>query len=138
MQNLLQDIAVELADEFDQNFRRKAFFTKAWKPSKHGLIKTGAMRRSVQYRVEADGVRFTSNVPYAVAHNEGMDENVSVRQHRRRHPKTRKQYTVRAHQRRQRLPERRFVGDGPEAQRIIGSCCDNAAAALDQMIQGKL
>ena len=32
--NILKDMRVELADEFDKNFQRKAFFTDAWKPRK--------------------------------------------------------------------------------------------------------
>ncbi|MBR5898080.1 MAG: hypothetical protein IKZ14_01265 [Muribaculaceae bacterium] len=30
--NILNDMRVELADEFDRNFERKAFFTRKWKP----------------------------------------------------------------------------------------------------------
>lgn len=29
--NILNDMRTELADEFDKNFDRKAFFTKKWK-----------------------------------------------------------------------------------------------------------
>ena len=29
--NILNDMRVELADEFDRNFERKAFFTRKWK-----------------------------------------------------------------------------------------------------------
>ena len=29
--NILKDMRTELADEFDKNFDRKAFFTKKWK-----------------------------------------------------------------------------------------------------------
>ncbi len=30
--NILSDMRVELAEEFDRNFERKAFFTRKWKP----------------------------------------------------------------------------------------------------------
>lgn len=33
---LLNYLRVELSDEFDKNFERKAFFNKRWKPRKHG------------------------------------------------------------------------------------------------------
>ena len=37
MKNILTDIKVELSQEFDQNFERKAFFDKKWKDRKrHG------------------------------------------------------------------------------------------------------
>ena len=50
--DILNDMRVELSDEFDRNFERKAFFTEKWKPRAHDyprgslLIVTGAMRRS--------------------------------------------------------------------------------------------
>lgn len=31
---ILKDLKVELSDEFDRNFERKAFFNEAWKQSK--------------------------------------------------------------------------------------------------------
>lgn len=61
----------ELADEFDKNFDRKAFFTKKWKrranPNAKGslLMVTGTMRRSVKAEIKVNGVRFSSAVPYA-------------------------------------------------------------------------
>lgn len=30
IRNILQDIRIELSDEFDQNFERQAFFSEAW------------------------------------------------------------------------------------------------------------
>ena len=66
--DILNDMRVELSDEFDRNFERKAFFTEKWKPRAHDyprgslLIVTGAMRRSTQGRVE--GPR-----PYAKIHH---------------------------------------------------------------------
>ena len=32
--NILKDMRVELTEEFDRNFQRKAFFSDAWKPRK--------------------------------------------------------------------------------------------------------
>ena len=38
VENILNDIRVELADEFDRNFQREAFFSKPWNPkAPHGL-----------------------------------------------------------------------------------------------------
>lgn len=125
---ILEDMGVELADEFDLNFRRKGFFGRKWLPSKNGLIKTGALRRSIQHRVEGDGVRFTSGVAYAVAHNEGMHTTQTIRSHIRRVGGRR--VTVRRHTRRVNLPERRFVGPGPETDAIIKGCIDRAVEAF--------
>ena len=50
--DILDDMRVELSDEFDKNFERKAFFTDAWKarkdPKANGslLVVSGRMRRS--------------------------------------------------------------------------------------------
>lgn len=132
-QQILEDMAVELADEFDLNFRRKGFFARRWLPSKHGLIHTGALRRSINHRVEPDGVRFTSNVPYALAHNEGFSGTKQVRQHTRRIGG--KRVTVRSHSRRFSLPQRQFVGDGPDTQRIIRECVDRAVTEFASTIK---
>ena len=64
--DILSDMRVELSDEFDRNFERKAFFSDKWKPRAHDyprgslLIVTGAMRRSTRGEVFGDGVRFGS------------------------------------------------------------------------------
>lgn len=63
--NIIADLRVELAEEFDRNFERKAFFTEKWKkrrnPDANGslLLVTGSLRRSIQASETADGVRFT-------------------------------------------------------------------------------
>ena len=131
--NILDDMRVELADEFDRNFTRKAFFTKKWKrradPDAKGslLMVTGTMRRSIKAEVKGDGVRFSSAVPYAAIHNEGGTGTKPVRQHTRTSRKG-KQYTVRAHTRKFTMPQRQFVGDGKRTREIIkGVIADNVA-----------
>lgn len=126
--NILNDMRVELAEEFDRNFERKAFFTRKWKPrriNRRGslLIVTGALRRSIKAEVKGNGVAFTSNVPYAVAHNEGLSGSMSIKAHSRRSGG--KVHSVRAHQRRVSLPERRFIGDSPQTQKIIRSVIED-------------
>lgn len=55
--DLLNDLKVELADEFDQNFERKAFFDDPWPgvrmPNKRGslMLRTGKLRQSLRNRV---------------------------------------------------------------------------------------
>lgn len=41
---LLKNIKVELGDEFDRNFERKAFFNIAWKPAKFNRFSYDAYR----------------------------------------------------------------------------------------------
>lgn len=126
--NILQDLRVELTDEFDRNFERKAFFGNRWKPRRNEgkgslLLVTGTLRRSIRSSVVGNGVRFSSQVPYATVHNEGGTIAQNVRAHqRRRHGKT---HDVRAHQRRINMPQRQFIGDGPDTRRIIKSVIDD-------------
>ena len=125
---ILQDLRVELTDEFDRNFERKAFFGNRWKPRRNEgkgslLLVTGTLRRSIRSSVVGDGVRFTSQVPYATTHNEGGPYTQNVRAHQRRHRG--KAYNVRAHQRRGTMPQRQFIGDGPDTRRIIRDVIDD-------------
>ena len=105
LENILSDIRVELAEEFDKNFQRKAFFGVPWTPrkvEKRGtgslLLYTGRMRRSIRARVIKNGVEFSSDTPYAGVHNEGLQSGRG------------KGFT---------MPRRQFIGDGPETRKII-------------------
>jgi hypothetical protein len=50
---LLQDIKTDLADEFDRNFERKAFFNEPWPQTTHPnnngslMLRTGDLRKSI-------------------------------------------------------------------------------------------
>lgn len=122
--NILNDMRVELSDEFHKNFERKAFFSDKWKPrAKEGgkgslLVVTGTLRRSIKAEVRGNGVRFSSAVPYATIHNEGGEGTKQVRSHTRTSKKG-KTYTVRAHSRKFSMPKRQFVGDGEQTKKII-------------------
>ncbi|MBQ7683149.1 MAG: phage virion morphogenesis protein [Bacteroidaceae bacterium] len=143
-QDILQDMQVELSDEFDKNFERKAFFTEKWaarryqNPKGSLLMVTGTMRRSIQGHVENHGVRFTSSVPYASVHNEGGSITQNVRAHQRTVKKTGKSYQVRAHQRRITMPKRQFVGDGPRTQELIHDIFDSHAKHIAEAIAQQL
>lgn len=78
LQNILNDLRVELTEEFDRNFERKAFFSKKWKDRKldgNGSLLNvkggGGLRGSLKATVSGRGLRFTSSLPYAQIHNEG-------------------------------------------------------------------
>lgn len=80
---ITRDVAVELADEFDRNFERKAFFDKKWKQPKISnsrgtlMMRTGNLRRSIKYSVRDNQVLFSSALPYADIHNEGGEITVT-------------------------------------------------------------
>lgn len=75
--DMLNDIKVELLDEFDMNFRRKAFFDRPWPETKFRvrrgslMMRSGALRRSVRAQVVNNTIPFTSSLPYASINNEG-------------------------------------------------------------------
>lgn len=80
LRNILDDVRVELNDEFDRNFERQAFFSEAWQRrrspvsgsrSGHLLVDTGRLRRSIISRIEGGSITFLSTEPYAALHNEG-------------------------------------------------------------------
>ncbi|HLT52629.1 MAG TPA: phage virion morphogenesis protein [Flavobacteriaceae bacterium] len=74
---ITRDVAIELADEFDRNFERKAFFDKKWQHAKilnsRGslMMRTGSLRKSIRYSVKENAILFSSSLPYASIHNEG-------------------------------------------------------------------
>ena len=131
LHRILSDMRVELTEEFDKNFERKAFFTDKWKkratPNARGtlLMVTGTLRRSIKSEVRGNGVRFSSAVPYASIHNEGGTGTKPVRAHTRRGKKG-KTHQVKAHTRKFKMPQRQFIGDGKHTQEIIkGVIIDN-------------
>ncbi len=78
IKNILRDIAVDMKDEFDQNFERQAFFSEAWqrrksptRPGGHILVDTGQLRRSIKSRTTENSVIFYTDLPYAEIHNDG-------------------------------------------------------------------
>lgn len=86
---ILKDIQVEMADEFDRNFEREAFFSEAWQrrksPMRHGghiLVDTGSLRRSIESRTTENSITFFSTLPYAAIHNEGGEIVVTPRMKR--------------------------------------------------------
>lgn len=89
VRRILGDIRVELSEEFDRNFSRQAFFSKAWarrrSPLRSGgaiLIDTGSLRRSVGISSDDRSVTFRSDLPYAGIHNEGGEIAVTARMKR--------------------------------------------------------
>lgn len=81
---ITHDLAVELADEFDRNFERKAFFTEKWASPKINnsrgsvMMRSGNLRRSIKYNVREGMILFSSSLPYASIHNEGGEITVTA------------------------------------------------------------
>lgn len=137
--DILNDMRVDLSEEFDRNFERKAFFSDKWKPRAHNyprgslLMVSSALRRSIKGGAETleNGVRFSSAVPYASIHNEGGKITVTAKM--KRYFWAKFMQTKDESWRRMALmkvgkvitmPERRFIGDGPDTQRIIREAID--------------
>lgn len=86
---ILNDIRIDLGDEWDQNFEREGFFSEKWqrrksplRPGGHILVDTGKLRQSIRSRSDADSITFFSDLPYAGIHNEGGEIKVTARMKR--------------------------------------------------------
>lgn len=130
--DILDDMRVDLSDEFDRNFERKGFFSDKWKPRAHDyprgslLMQSGHMRESTQGEVSGDGVRFTSAYPYTALHNEGGKITVTAKMKKFFWAKFKetgevgwKYMALMPVGRVIEIPERRFIGDGPDTAKII-------------------
>ena len=89
LERILNDIRVEMTDEFDQNFERQSFFSEAWqrrksptRPDGHILVNTGRLRRSIQSRTTENSITFFTEEPYAAIHNEGGEIVVTAKMKR--------------------------------------------------------
>ncbi len=132
LNDILSDIRVELLDEFDRNFERKAFFGRKWPPRKFQnnrgsvLMQSGKLRRSIRAQVRGTAVVFTSSEPYAAIHNEGGTIRVTA--------KMKKFFWYKYNETKDvqwkwlalkkvgdviTIPERRFIGDAPEVKKIV-------------------
>lgn len=82
---ILADLKVELLDEFDRNFERRAFFARPWPdrsyPSGRGslLQVTGRGRRSFRGIIQRNGVEFSTDTPYMGLHNRGGKIKITPR-----------------------------------------------------------
>lgn len=75
---IVQDIGVDMKDEFDLNFERQAFFSEAWQrrksPLRPGgtiLVDSGLLRSSIMSRTTDNSITFYTTLPYAEIHNDG-------------------------------------------------------------------
>ena len=156
---IIKDFAVECEDEFDLNFRRKAFFDRPWAPVKAEpgvgslMLRTGALRQSLRYAATATGVSITSDTRYASIHNEGgiINRQLRITDKMRRFfwakwmqtkdPKWRAMAGTKKTALSQRIaiPRRQFVGDHPtmrsKLKQIAESCCREFATDLGKHLK---
>lgn len=136
--DILEDLRVELSEEFDRNFERKGFFSDKWKSRAHKyprgslMAVSGALRRSTEGVVRGSGVRFTSSLPYAALHNEGGQITVTAKmkrffwyKYKRTKDESWKRMALMKVGRVIVMPERRFIGDGSETRRMIREVIDD-------------
>jgi phage gpG-like protein len=88
IKNIIHDLKVDLTDEFDQNFERKAFFDKVWEgtkfPNRRGslLMRSGKLRRSIKARESKESISWSSSLPFATLQNEGGEIEVTAKMKR--------------------------------------------------------
>jgi phage gpG-like protein len=88
IKHIISDLRVDLTEEFDSNFERKAFFDKAWEstklPNRKGslLMRSGKLRRSMRSRETKNQLSWSSSLPYASLQNEGGEVIVTERMKR--------------------------------------------------------
>ena len=131
IQKILNDIRVELTDEFDRNFSRKAFFDHPWPPRKMNgkgslLIVTGKLRRSIRSRVDAGSVTWETSEPYAAIHNYGGHITVTAKMKRffwYKYGATKddswKYMALMKVGSKIHIPQRQFIGDHPQVRKAV-------------------
>ena len=147
---ILNDIRIDLSDEFDRNFQRKAFFDQPWPPRKINskgsiLMVTGKLRRSIRSRVDADSVTWETSETYAAIHNFGGYITVTSKMKRffwYKYKSTKddawKHMALMKVGSKIHIPQRRFIGEHPEvvkrANEIIRRNIVNAAQQLSKRL----
>lgn len=88
IKNILSDVRIELTDEFDRNFERKAFFDKPWEntkfPNHKGslMMRSGKTRRSIKSQQNQNNIAWSSSLPHANMLNQGGEIIVTERMKR--------------------------------------------------------
>jgi phage gpG-like protein len=140
LKRISNDLKVELKNEINRNFERKAFFDKKWQdvktPNKIGslMMRSGALRFSIEAEVLGNNtIRFSSSLPYASIHNQGGKIEMQIT------PKQRKFFWAKHKEAKDAgepgadmwkalamkkgtltitIPQRQFIGDHPEMDEI--------------------
>lgn len=145
---ILNDLRVELSDEFDRNFQRKAFFDRPWPPRKMGkkgslLMVTGKLRRSIRSRIEADSITWETSEKYAAIHNFGGTITVTAKMKKffwYKYKVTKddawKWMALMKTGAKITIPQRQFLGDHPEVRKRAEAVIQrNLKKAADDLIK---
>lgn len=150
LNNILNDMRVELADEFDQNFTRGGFFGTKWKDKANGEASTlqggGRLRRSLRGSTRKDAVVFSSSEKYAAIHNEGGQIEVTPKMRRFFWAKYYSEGKTSAKAQMYRglalkkvgdkiqIPQRQYIGDAPQVRKAVESIVrDNMERHLEHI-----
>jgi phage gpG-like protein len=81
---ILTRLKVEIGNEWNRNFSRRAFFSKPWKARMTGdkgqlMDVSGALRGSIHAEILPSGVKWYSSIPYAKIQNEGGEITVTAK-----------------------------------------------------------
>lgn len=158
---LVNDIRVELSDEFDLNFERKAFFNEKWKetrmPNQKGslMARSGNLRKSIQSHQTDTTITWSSSLPYASIHNQGGQIKVTPKMKSffwamfyNSGGKEAEQEGNTLTQEQQawkymaltpvgnviNIPQRQFIGNNPEVNRLIEQVFEDNKQAFEQYL----
>ena len=88
MKNIVSDVRVQLTEEFDRNFERKAFFDQPWENARGSnargslMMRSGKLRRSIRSSQNKNSITWSSALPYASLHNQGGEVVVTAKMKR--------------------------------------------------------
>lgn len=159
----IQDIAVELNDEFDRNFERKAFFDEAWPAEKFKnsngsqLTRTGTLRGSIHQTVLNDIITWQSSLPYANIHNTGGEITVTANMKKffwamfyKNGGKQLKENELSTEAKQWKylalmklgskiiIPKRQFIGEHPQVHQVIQDVFNDMEQELNQYVLNHL
>ena len=90
IKDFINDVAVELTEQFDTNFTDKAFFGDKWADAKlHNsrgslMARNNNLRNSIvnNWQIQGTDITWSSSLPYASIHNEGGEITVTEKMKR--------------------------------------------------------
>ena len=158
MQNIVQDVKVDLTDEFDRNFERKGFFDEKWKQTKNHvrtgslMMRSGNLRNSINSRTEDGRVVFSSSLPYASIHNNGGEITVTAKMKKffwAKHIEAKKNgdadgaayykaFALMKLGKKIKIEKRQFIGDHPRVADIIEEVIQDNLQELSEIIKNNI
>lgn len=157
--NLLNDARIELTEEFDRNFERKAFFDQRWPTVKlinrrgSVMARSNNLRRGYRSRLDGEKIAFSNSLPYASIHNEGGE--ITVTQKMKKYfwamyyrAGGKNNNNIEAQQwkalalmkigKKVKIPSRRVIGDHPRIKEVIESVVSDNLGDLNNFIVQQL